>query len=184
LDCLGQARWYVLTGPPGSGKTTLLESLARRGIQTVPEAARALLTDASTRGQSAKMTREDERGFQDRVLQLKLETERRCDVAQTTVFDRGIPDTLAYYRLHGWQPSPSLTEALSRANYAAAFMLEPLSTVASDPLRIESSQQRSLLSELLWATYRECEVPIVPVPAASLTQRVATVLERLPVDLP
>lgn len=173
-------RWYVLTGAPGVGKTTMLEALRARGIETVPEAARQLLEKARSSGGRADIARRDERRFQDRVLESKLEAEAHSDERRLTVFDRGIPDTLAYYRLHGWKPSPRLTEVLGAATYAGAFMLEPLpAAISPDPLRTESPAQQHRLVELLASAYRDCGVPLVRIPPVSRERRVAMVLEHL-----
>lgn len=42
---------YVLTGGPGTGKTTLLKELAKRGYQTVPEAARLVIQEEQRKEQ-------------------------------------------------------------------------------------------------------------------------------------
>lgn len=173
------SRWFVLTGAPGVGKTTTLEALGERGIRTVPEAARALLEEAVSEGKGIDSVRRDERGFQDRVLESKLRTEARCDTTHLTVFDRGIPDTLAYYRLYGWEPSEPLREAFSKATYATAFVLEPLPAISPDPLRTESPDQQRQLVQLLLAAYREHGTPVVQIPPMSLEQRVELLLTSL-----
>jgi predicted ATPase len=178
-DGTRESRWFVLTGAPGAGKTTTIEALRRQGIPTVPEAARALLEEAAASGRDAAAARADERLFQDRVLESKLRTEAECDPSTLTVFDRGIPDTLAYYRLYGWEPSRLLRKALDEASYACAFVLEPLPLVGDDPLRIESPAQQQQLVELLLAVYREHGTPIVEVAPMSLEQRAAFLLEHL-----
>jgi len=178
------SRWYILTGAPGVGKTTTLEALREHGIRTVPEAARALLDDAISAGQDVDSARQDERRFQDRVLESKLRTEAECDDGALTVFDRGIPDTLAYYRLYGWEPSRLLKEALAGAIYAAAFVLDPLPIVSADPLRTESPAQRNRLVDLIRAAYSEHGTPTMRVAPMSLDQRVAFLLEHLGLGRP
>lgn len=171
--------WYVLTGAPGVGKTTTLAALQAQGIRTVPEAARSLLEKSVSAGRDADAARSDERDFQDQVLELKLQVESSCDSRQLTVFDRGIPDTLAYYRLHGWEPSQRLVEAAAESTYAGAFVFEQLPAIPPDPLRTESLAQRDRLAQLLAAVYQESGIPIVRVPPASLEQRVELLLEWL-----
>lgn len=171
--------WFVVTGAPGVGKTTMVEALRRRGVPTVPEAARVLLEEGAAMGRSAATTRADERCFQDQVLTSKLRTEGERDQRTVTVFDRGIPDTLAYYRLFGWLPSRLLAKALAEAAYACAFVLTPLPIVDDDPLRTESPAQRRQLAKLLLAAYSDHGTPIVEVPALGLERRTDFVLERL-----
>ena len=84
--------FFILTGPPGAGKTTLLEALAPH-FSTVPEAARRVLTEERRSGGTAT-GEQDPAAFVSRMLEIMLAD---YDAAQgPTVFDRGLPDLLAY----------------------------------------------------------------------------------------
>ena len=168
--------WYVLTGPPGAGKTTILQALRASGIATVGEAARTVLELSARAGIGAAEVRKDERRFQDLVLGLKVAAERRSDPERITVFDRGIPDTLAYYRLNGWPSSRSLEEALAGSHYGGAFLCERLPTVPADPVRTESEAQRGELGVLLANAYEERDIRLHVVAMLPVASRVEMVL--------
>lgn len=92
----------ALTGGPGGGKTTLVRELraadphSRRWV-LVPEAASLLI--------SAGLTPR-EKPFQRAVVRLQLALEDACaEVAgpdRILVCDRGTVDSLAYWRMNGW----------------------------------------------------------------------------------
>lgn len=64
-------RFIVITGGPGSGKTTLIEALARAGLETMPEAGRAIIRDQTRIGGRGEH-RKDQTLFAELMLQWEL----------------------------------------------------------------------------------------------------------------
>src|SRR4051812_6924488 len=64
--------WYVITGGPSSGKSKLLDALAFHGFQVIPEAARILIDEKLSLGQSLKDIRGNEEAFQLEILKMKI----------------------------------------------------------------------------------------------------------------
>lgn len=170
---------YVVTGAPGAGKTTLLAGLAELGHRVLPEAARELLAEDSRRGIPVEASRSDEQEFQRRVLQRKVETERALGRKVSTFLDRGIPDTVAFWRLHGWPLPAGLDDLVRRCKYDAVFMLEALPRVSHDYARTETVVERARVERLLWETYESLDAVILPIPMASIRERVAKVLAHV-----
>lgn len=84
--------FFILTGPPGAGKTTLLEALEPH-FSTVPEAARRVLAEERRTGGTAT-GEQDPAAFVARMLEIMIAD---YDAARgLTVFDRGLPDLLAF----------------------------------------------------------------------------------------
>jgi predicted ATPase len=170
--------WYVLTGGPSAGKTTLLNEFARRGYATVPEAARTVIEEEASAGRPYKEIRADEAAFQHKVLARKVETERTLSRDTVTFFDRGIPDSDAYYRRIGIQAEPSLEAALPNVRYRKAFLLE-LIPFKADEVRKETSEDARRLNVLLRESYEKLGITVVDVPLMSIKQRADFVLANL-----
>ena len=107
LETVPECRRIVLTGGPGGGKSTLMAELRAEDPQAerwllVPEAARLLLSAGLVQGS---------KHFQREVVRLQIALEggvaRGGDRTEdgpgrTLICDRGTLDSLAYWRLGGW----------------------------------------------------------------------------------
>ena len=170
--------WYVITGGPSSGKTTLLDTLSNAGHTTVPEAARVLIDKEIQNGLTIEEIRKDEDTFQQKVLELKLESERNLDAQSLIFFDRGIPDTEAYLLLHNFEIRPTLTEAMKGCHYKKVFLLDPV-IFETDYARIETEEQRIKLQKLLEESYTKLGFEVVKVPVLPVAERAKFILENL-----
>jgi predicted ATPase len=174
--------WYVVTGAPSAGKTTLLNDLGRRGLHVEEEAARTYIDEQIKMGHSVSEIRADEERFQKKVYDLKLKLESRLSTEETIFFDRGLPDTLAYYRLHGFEMPAVMETNLKAAEYKKVFLLEPLSTYDKDYSRTESKEEAAILHELLKESYKQTSSEIITIPAMLKEERLAHVLQVLRED--
>ena len=158
---MGTSSWYVLTGGPSSGKTTLLERLQELGYHTVSEAARVVIDEYRAKGIPVSELRKDERLFQQHVMQVKLETEERTPKGGPVFFDRGIPDSIAYYQVCGLDTQE--IEKVSGSRYRRVFFLEQL-PFHYDYARTEDESTARRLSQLLLESYENLGYDIVHVP--------------------
>lgn len=174
-----EAPLCVITGAPGAGKTTLLAELADNGYRVVHEAARTLLEEGARCGETVRASREDERAFQLRIFQRQTATEATLDRRTTTFLDRGIPDTVAFFRLHGW-PLPAHVVSMTRAcRYDAVFLLRRIPDPGPDRARIETGAERDVLERLLLETYECIDAPMFVLPVRPLQERTRAVLGHL-----
>lgn len=170
--------WYVITGGPHSGTDLLIDSLALLGYHTVPEAARVYIEQANSKGISTGELRRDEKSFQRHVFQLKLDIEARTPRHSSVFFTRGIPDTIAYCKLHGWDTSEF--EELSRGRpYIKVFCLDQIPGYKNDSARIEDEETAEEIGRLLHQNYRELEYNIVKIPVLPIEQRAEVILSNL-----
>src|SRR3989344_2774516 len=93
--------WYIITGAPHAGKTTLIEALEGLGHTVVFEAAREYIDEEMKKGKTLREIRANELEFQERVLAIKIEKEKKASRKELIFWDRGIPDSVAYYEMLG-----------------------------------------------------------------------------------
>ena len=174
--------WYVLTGAPSSGKSTLLGEIARAGYMTQIEAARHVIEREIAKGRDLlELRQRDAAAFQHEVLQLKLEWEAELPRDQIVFFDRGIPDSVAYYRHEGIPEDEFLSKAIARAHYRRVFVLDLISreNFILDGARSETWEGAQELDRLLEAAYRELGYDVMRVPALPLSERADFILNNL-----
>jgi predicted ATPase len=177
MSQIGKTGWYVLTSAPSSGMTTLANALRPHVDVVFPEAAREYIDEARARGVSVTELRRDEVKFQKDILDLKLRNEAQARKDKLCIFERGIPDSIPYWRIAGVDPAPLWGISRNRP-YAAVFFLEPL-PYERDYARTETNEEREELVRELPKIYRELGYRVVPVPAVSVEERVRFVLAHI-----
>lgn len=170
-------QWYVITGAPCSGKTSVIHELNKRGYDTVPETARAYIEKQLADGLTLAQIKADELAFERHVMFLKVANEVTRPPHRITFFDRAIPDSVAYFKLHGLDPSEPIS--LSRqATYNKVFLLDRL-PFEKDSVRIEDDVTAEKLEVLLEEVYRNLGYPVFRVPVAPVDQRADVILEAV-----
>ena len=117
-------QWYVITGPPCCGKSTTVELLAQRGFRVRSEIARSYVDQEISRGREIQEIRSDMTRLQCEVLRRALASEKELPREELIFLDRGIPDSLAYFKLHGIDTGPYI-DGLTSSRYRLVFYLEP-----------------------------------------------------------
>lgn len=178
--------WYVLTGSMSSGKSTMIQMLADLGYRTIDESARAYIDEEMAKGKTIEEIRADEEAFQYEALKMKIAIEQDLPKEEIIFFDRGIPDTEAYYRLHGFEERPLYVDAMKNCTYKKILLLDyyPLK---KDYARIENEQEQHDIHHLLHDAYKKTGIPIVQIPAIELREdRLAAILSHVdqPLHLP
>jgi predicted ATPase len=172
------SNWYVITGGPSSGKTTTVDLLARRGYRTAIEQSRHYIDLQRLGGRSVEEIRSRQVEFQRNVLAMQLEQEAQLDPDEIVFLDRGLPDSLAYYRFLGLDPAPELLEALGRLRYRKVFILSLL-PLHRDYARTEDPDAQRRIHDLLLEVYSALPIPLVQVPAVGPEERADFILARL-----
>lgn len=164
-----KTKWVVITGAPSSGKTSVIEDLRARGYTVQGEVARELIEECLRRGLSVEAVRRDGgQQLQRNILDVKLSREALLDPAQTVFMDRGMPDSMAYFRLAGLDVQTAL-KACSIYRYDAVFIFDRLPLVR-DGVRAEDEALAARIDTMLRADYTALgyvpvEVPVMPVAA-------------------
>lgn len=166
--------WHVITGGPSAGKTKTLEHLLFRGHKIIPEAARILIDDEMSKGRTLAEIRHDEHEFQKKVLQMKLDAENRLNTQECLFFDRGIADSIAYYRFVGADSQPAI-EVAQHKRYKTIFLLDQL-PFQVDGVRIENESSARRINDLLFEAYSQLDYKVIRVPVMPISERVDFIL--------
>jgi len=171
--------WYVITGGPSTGKTTMQRELAKLGYATLEEAARLVIDDAVAKNIEVTDLREDEKHFQDEVVRRRVHDEAKLDPARIAFLDRGMQDSLAYYRYYDFPIEQWVIDLVKEARYGTVFLMEPLGIFKEDYARTEPRDFTDFITDLLLEAYREYDMEPVFVPAMSIDERLKLILGHL-----
>ncbi|MFH1894312.1 MAG: ATP-binding protein [Patescibacteria group bacterium] len=170
-------KWYVITGGPSSGKTTILKELGKIGYITYPETSRSLIDKEKAHGETLKEIRGDEAKFQRKVLEMKVQAEKRAPKNKIIFFDRAIPDSIAYYQVCGLDGKEVL-KFCKRKIYKKVFFLEQL-PVKKDYARTENNKTVRKLNQFLKEAYKKLGYNVVDIPVTPVEKRVALILKEV-----
>ncbi len=171
--------WYVVTGGPSAGKTTTIEVLEERGYRVVYEVARIYIDQEIAKGKTIEEIRENDLFFQEEILKMKIKTEKELPKEEVIFFDRGIPDTDAYYKLCGRKNDLFLLKAIENCYYKKVFLLDLLD-MEKDYARTETREEQIKIHNLLEKSYKKTTFPIIEVPKMkSKQERVDFLLNNL-----
>ena len=176
----GQAiatNWHVITGAPCSGKTTVIHELEFRGYPVIHEVARAYIEARLAAGLSLSQIRGDELAFEHRLLEEKVAIEKKLEPRDTIFFDRAIPDSIAYFRLSGFDPLEPVAQS-RRWRYRKIYLLERL-PAREDTVRKEDNRTASTIERLLIECYRDLGYPLIRIPVSSASIRANAILKHL-----
>ena len=173
-------RLHILTGAPGSGKTAILEGLGDR-VHTVGEPAREIIAEQRAVG-GAGTTDQDPTLFVALLLERSIDKHRDASrsAAALVLFDRGVPDCVAYAAVLGVDPAEGLAAARQYRYHPRVVILEPWEQIyATDVERTMSFEQTFPFHEALVEAFEGAGYTLVPVPPGSVEERVAFVLDAI-----
>lgn len=164
------AELYILTGAPGTGKTAMLAALGELGVATVAEPAREVLAERRAAGEPDLETAE----FVRRLLLRSIEKHQRAQEASgVVVFDRGVPDCIAYAtHLHS-DPAEAMAAAEVYRYEPQVLIAEPWAEIyTTDEERRMPFEHVELFHERVVEAYEAAGYRLVTVPRAPLEERV------------
>ena len=171
-----KTNWVVITGAPCSGKTTIIQRLESKGYHVAHEVARAYISDLLREDPQHPKLNHDSH-MQDKILSLKRAREKFLNPKDKVFFDRGVPDSLAYYRLYQLDEAV-VRDKLHRFIYKAVFYLDPLPLVKDD-IRKEDEATAKEIGELIQQGYTELGYSLIHVPVLPIQERLAFILDKL-----
>jgi predicted ATPase len=170
-------RWCVITGAPCSGKTAVIGELARRGFRVVPEAARSFIEIELKKGRHLADIKSDPARFEGLIFRAKLGIEAQLPADERLFLDRALPDSIAYYRLEGLDPTEPQRQS-RRVRYSRVFLFEHLVFI-KDYVRSEDAETAAGIERLVAEAYTGLDYSIIRVPVMPVAQRADFVLAHV-----
>lgn len=170
---------YIITGGLGTGKTSVISRL-KPGLETMPEPARELITEhrAST-GEPTLDHRPEV--FVDRLITRSLQNYRSASAAVVTVFDRGLPDCVAYAAVYGIDTKPAIDVAASNRYQDPVFVAPPWKEIyANDDMRKATFTQAEAFYSQVISAYERLGYELIDLPKAPVEERVTFITAHLP----
>jgi predicted ATPase len=166
---------YILTGAPGSGKTTILDNVGA-DIRCVGEPAREVLEEQRSVGGAGTPDR-DPALFVDLLLRRSIEKVESFQRGEgSVIFDRGVPDCVAYATLMGVDPTPSILASEVYRYHGEVLVLEPWEEIYTvDDERTMSFADTLPFQSALTDAYERAGYVLVGVPRGSVADRAAFV---------
>jgi predicted ATPase len=166
--------WHIITGAPCSGKTTVIKELERRGFRVIHEVARAYIDRQLARGLELDRIKADILQFERHILHTKIRIEDSLRGIEPVFFDRGVPDSIAYFNLEGLDPSEPLKHS-RMTRYRRIFFFERFDFL-NDEVRSEDETIAAKLNDLLLEAYAMIGSDIIMVPVMPVEDRTDLVL--------
>jgi predicted ATPase len=171
----------ILTGAPGSGKTAILD-LLEPTVRCVREPARAIILEQRAIGGAGTSDR-DPSLFVELLLQRSIEKhEGALQEGGLVVFDRGVPDCIAYAVQLGVDPAPSVRASEVHRYRREVLLLEPWEDIyVTDDERTMSFADTLGFHAAIVDAYEGAGYVLVQVPQVSVEDRASFVLASLSV---
>jgi predicted ATPase len=170
-------KWSVITGAPCSGKTAVIRMLEQQGHKVVHEIARAYIDNELKKGKALTEIKADEWSFERHILMEKVRIEAGLKKDEIIFFDRGMPDSIAYYKLNGLNTAEPFQRSLE-VRYKNVFYFGRLRFLP-DPVRSENERTARRLNRLIKESYLSVGYDIIHVPLLSVEARTEFVLAHL-----
>ena len=161
---------YLMTGGFGAGKTAIVESM--RGIRSVAEPARRVR--AAQRAASGTGIPEQDPGrFVEAMLEMCVADYLEAHAGPgPVIFDRGIPDCVAYARLLDVDSGPSMEAANRHRYHPRALVARPWREIYTvDDERTIDFEEASKSHLLFEEAYEEAGYTLVEIPFAAVETR-------------
>lgn len=170
---------YVLTGGLGTGKTSLIAILDRE-MTTVREPARAVIAEHRVLTGEPTLDHRPEL-FVERLISRSIEDYRSVPASATAIFDRAVPDCIAYAEVSGIEPAAAIGAAESHRYASPVFVAAPWKEIyRNDDMRRATFAQAEAFYEAVVSAYRRLSYELIELPQMPVEERAAWIIAHLP----
>ncbi len=174
---------YIITGTPGCGKTSIIVALKTQGYFVIPEAATDIIAAEQTLGEEQPWLKPN---FIDNIIELQKKRQIEADNLPSKIqfYDRSPICTYALAVYLGFEPSAVLMNEIERIQKnniyeKRVFFLENLGFITNTDARKISFEESLKFEQIHLDTYSKFGYECVLVPAASIIERVSTILRSI-----
>jgi predicted ATPase len=168
----------VVTGGPGTGKSTLLAVLAQRGVAVEAEVARAILQAPG--GMALRAA--DPAAFADAMFAGEAARQSAAHArGGTTVFDRGVPDTVGFLTLEQLPVPTAIDQHCRSVRYSGPIFVTPSwpAIYAQDAERTQTWEEAVASARATSAAWQAYGYSLVEIPCCDVAARADFVLAHL-----
>lgn len=172
---------YIITGGPGSGKSTLIDALRSEGFSVFDEVSRQAIKE-EVASKSSCLPWIDLASFAEKVLKrMESDCSKASAFAGNVFFDRGIPDILAYLKVHNLEIPEYYYAAVKRANYNSTVFIAPpwREIYINDAERWQTYKESVALFHAISHIYLSLGFVLVEIPKTSLEARVKFIISEV-----
>lgn len=172
---------FVLTGAPGLGKSALLPGLRSAGFVTYAEVARTLIDRWRIEGPKELSPWQNRVKFDEAIAVGMQRDYDSADTRTPTVFDRGLPDLIAWKRYYQLPVDGRMLQMVEQRPYERIVFMTPdwapWYTRESD--RPYDYEQTIAINAELRRTYHSMGYEISELPRSDVPIRVSFIVERV-----
>ena len=175
-----KVNFYILSGAMGAGKSAVISRLRDRGIPCVPEPAREILAEQRLI-QAMGVPEKKVDLFSMLMLSRSIHNYyENSAMEKAVVFDRGIPDMIAYASLFDLDESPYVNAANEFRYNPTVFYLPAWEDIyTNDSERKMSFEDAKAFGAVVRSIYEDLGYRILEVPRLSIEERVQFLLARV-----
>lgn len=171
---------FVLTGAMGSGKSTVLKLLRDAGLSIIEEPARQILAEQRSIGDEGVPEKNPQYFSQLMLSRAIYQFKQTQELDENIVYDRGIPDMLAYFNLFNLNYLPAKQASILFRYEPQVFIFPAWQEIyATDDERKMSFESARDFGIEVQKIYKECGYSLIHVPCVSPEQRAQFIIERL-----
>lgn len=172
--------FYVLTGAMGAGKSTVIDMIRGRGTVCLPEPARPILREQRLIKASGVPESDPDLFTRLMLSRAMHQFESQAASSRTIVFDRGVPDMIAYAELFSLSPEIYRNAAGEYRYNRKVFWFQGWRDIyAKDDERKMEFEAAAAFGHRVRTIYEALDYMIVPVPLVSIADRVDFILDAL-----
>ena len=173
-----EVRRYVVTGGLGAGKTSVVSAL-RHSVDVVAEPARELIAERQSAAGESNLDGRPEQ-FVELLIGRSIEKYESVSDRAVAIFDRGLPDCVAYAAVYGIDTRPAVEAATNHRYETPVFVAPPWEEIyATDDMRKATFPQAVAFYLEVVSAYERLGYEMIALPRTSVEARVAFIMAHL-----